>query len=140
MLNANYFSTYGTCMMISALYLLYRNRGKKRGTVLLITAAALGMFVVVIGQSRTSFMVNIGCIISWLIFLIKDRKSMAGGGGARKKYIIVGIIVIAALFTIILLVMNTSDTSLFDRYSIKGKSLDLFTAGRHQYGKIMQDI
>ena len=132
MLNANYFSTYGACMMLSSLYLLYRKRRTAlRQNSLLISALIIGFFVVLMGQSRVSFVVCSGSVLCTLIFTVKNHYMNSKlRPRLQLRGMIIGLAIITVACVVLVHILGQGDQSFLSRFSTEGKTADDYFAGR----------
>lgn len=155
MYNANLISMTGMSMCISAAYLLFEKKTRKKWNCFSIVSLGIGNSLVLLGGSRLSILVNIGIVFCAAVFIVK-RKGERNENSLKKMLIKAGIVLISCglfvLFGATLVDINTraaqpeepvvistqntgeavsevKDTNL-ERFSSQGKDINSFTSGR----------
>ena len=161
--DANMFSMIGMIMVSCSLYMLLVNRNSRVWFVFTAIGFGIGNDITFLGQSRLSILVVFGSMMSFAIYILKNRTVYL----KEKGYIRVYLRSLALLMSLIvflfagrtMLAVNTraieenttvntasietvfitSDTEengeALDRFSMKGKNIDSYTNGRYNIWK-----
>lgn len=132
MLNGNYFSTYGTCLLLSALYLIYRKRKEHGILIWLYVSVVIGLYVTLLGQSRLSTVICAGCVLIYCIYAVKARKAdqpVEKNADKKKRMLAIAAVMLLAAGAVIVIIQG-NDSTIFDRFASNGRSPNDYTAGR----------
>lgn len=138
----NLYGLVGMAMFCCAAYMIYRKNGNKRAVIYYAVAASMGMFEVILGQSRSAMAVCVGAAVTVVWYTIKLKNTC---NGERYKKIIMMTLVVSlcliggsALLSISVVSSGTEQTGFLARFIPQG-GLDSFTSGRvtlwHNYAE-----
>ena len=151
MSNSNCFSLIGLELVLGVMYLLITHKYSLILSILLYSAAGVGLGIILLGQMRIAFMILLLCILSSMFFWVRNR-----GDSSRKNaliHLLVGafFIVQMVLFSFFLVQIDSAVFSsnhestqgttqqvstpqqslgIIERFDTKGKDANSFSSGR----------